>query len=202
MSINPTLPVPAHQAVTPAEAKAMKDASNTKSDGFSFWDLVDIINPLQHIPVIGTLYREMTGDQIKGPARVMGGAIFGGVIGAAMGGMNAIVAQETGGSDIGELAMQKVGLSKPKSAETTQVADRKPLKDLPVIEVHPVRKEFRVTYTNENLMDQITWDSAATTMPKPKTLKALSDVDTVGKAHIPDAMLSALQKYQEMKSAG
>ena len=41
-------------------------------DGFGFDDLLDVINPLQHIPLIGTLYREVTGDQIKTPARLAG----------------------------------------------------------------------------------------------------------------------------------
>ena len=32
-------------------------------DGFDFWDVLDVINPLQHIPFVNTLYREMTGDE-------------------------------------------------------------------------------------------------------------------------------------------
>ena len=49
--------------------------------GFGFDDLLDVINPLQHIPLIGTLYREVTGDQIETPARIAGGALFGGLFG-------------------------------------------------------------------------------------------------------------------------
>ena len=33
-------------------------------DGFTFADFLDIINPLQHIPVLSTLYRHLTGDTI------------------------------------------------------------------------------------------------------------------------------------------
>ncbi|MBT5013959.1 MAG: hypothetical protein HON02_05865, partial [Rhodospirillaceae bacterium] len=33
------------------------------ADGFTFLDFLDIINPLQHIPVVGSLYRDMTGDE-------------------------------------------------------------------------------------------------------------------------------------------
>jgi hypothetical protein len=40
----------------------------------SFADFIDIINPLQHIPIVSTLYRSMTGDTIGGPARIHGGA--------------------------------------------------------------------------------------------------------------------------------
>ena len=52
------------------------------ADGFTFGDVVDVVNPLQHIPVIGSLYRKITGDQIDPGARIAGGALFGGVIGA------------------------------------------------------------------------------------------------------------------------
>lgn len=67
----------------------------------TFNDFVDIVNPLQHIPVVSTIYRDMTGDEIKPPARVMGGALFGGPIGAASAMANVIVEDQTG-LDIGE----------------------------------------------------------------------------------------------------
>lgn len=53
-------------------------------DGFSFADFIDIINPLQHIPVLGSIYRRLSGDTIDPAARVAGGALFGGPIGAAL----------------------------------------------------------------------------------------------------------------------
>lgn len=50
--------------------------------GQSFGDLItDMVNPLQHIPVIGQLYRAVTGDEIAPASQVAGGAIFGGPIG-------------------------------------------------------------------------------------------------------------------------
>jgi hypothetical protein len=45
---------------------------------FSFGDLLDIVNPLQHLPVIGTLYRAVTGDEIGTPEKLVGDAIYGG----------------------------------------------------------------------------------------------------------------------------
>lgn len=52
-------------------------------DGFDFGDLLDLVNPLQHIPVVGKVYRELTGDTIAPGIRVAGGALFGGPLGAA-----------------------------------------------------------------------------------------------------------------------
>lgn len=73
-------------------------------DGIGFDDLLDIINPLQHIPVVGTIYRAITGDTIESGPRVMGGALFGGVIGFAAALVNAVIDEATG-SDIGDKAL-------------------------------------------------------------------------------------------------
>ncbi|MGE3769811.1 MAG: hypothetical protein AB7G06_02540 [Bdellovibrionales bacterium] len=47
----------------------------------SFEDIIDIINPLQHIPVISSIYRAVTGDEASVGAQVAGGALYGGPIG-------------------------------------------------------------------------------------------------------------------------
>jgi hypothetical protein len=79
--------------------------------GFSFWDLVDIVNPLQHVPIIGTCYRSVTGDEIDAPARLIGGGLFGGVLGALSGLVNIAVEAVTG-KDVGEHVLSLVaGLS-------------------------------------------------------------------------------------------
>jgi hypothetical protein len=47
----------------------------------TFDDLLDIVNPLQHLPVVGTLYRAITHDTIKTPEKIIGDALFGGLTG-------------------------------------------------------------------------------------------------------------------------
>ncbi len=70
-------------------------------DGLTFADLIDIINPLQHIPLISTFYRNITGDTIDPAARIAGGALFGGPIGVALAVANTI-SNQIDGKDIGE----------------------------------------------------------------------------------------------------
>jgi hypothetical protein len=48
-----------------------------QDDDFGVDDLVDFLNPLHHIPIIGSLYRELTGDEIKPEVQVAGGFMFG-----------------------------------------------------------------------------------------------------------------------------
>ncbi len=66
------------------------------TESFGFGDLIDIVNPLHHIPLVNHLYESVTGDTIKPSGRIIGGAIFGGVAGAAAGIANVIVEEETG----------------------------------------------------------------------------------------------------------
>ena len=82
--------VPADQANARAAPKAE----------FGFDDFIDLINPLQHLPIIGTIYRALTGDAIEGPARILGGALYGGPVGLAFGVFDAIV-EDASGKDVG-----------------------------------------------------------------------------------------------------
>ena len=50
----------------------------------TFGDALDLVNPLQHLPVVSTLYRKITGDVISPAMDLAGGALFGGPLGAAL----------------------------------------------------------------------------------------------------------------------
>ena len=58
---------------------------------FGFGDLVDMVNPLQHIPLVSTLYRDLTGDSIGPAARVIGGPLYGGPIGGGAALVNVLI---------------------------------------------------------------------------------------------------------------
>lgn len=87
------------------------------AQSFSFSDFLSVINPLQHIPIVGTIYRAVTGDTIAPAARVLGGALFGGPIGLLTSAFNAVIEQTTG-KDLGDQALALVvpGIEKPPSA--------------------------------------------------------------------------------------
>jgi len=69
-------------------------------DGFDFKDVLDIVNPLQHLPVVGTAHRALTGDTLEPGPRLLGGALYGGVGGFISALVNAVYEDETG-KDIG-----------------------------------------------------------------------------------------------------
>lgn len=97
---------PVKAATDDASATAAKDLETALfgADGFTFGDLVDVINPLQHIPIVSTIYRHFTGDKIATGPRVAGDGLFGGVVGLVSGLVNVAIEQGTG-KDLGDHVM-------------------------------------------------------------------------------------------------
>ncbi len=90
-----------HPRAMPASAADTGNRRGESPGTLSFGDFLDVINPLQHIPVISTIYRRITGDEIDPEARLAGGALYGGPLGFVSALANVIVEEQTG-RDIGE----------------------------------------------------------------------------------------------------
>ncbi|HEY5237121.1 MAG TPA: hypothetical protein VIJ62_01970 [Rhizomicrobium sp.] len=73
-------PTPAQSAA--ANTNAASDAPETDSKS-AFDDLLDIVNPLQHIPIVSTIYRAITGDTIHPFEQIAGDTLYGGALGFA-----------------------------------------------------------------------------------------------------------------------
>lgn len=76
-------------------------------DGPSFEDVLDIVNPLQHLPVISSIYRYVSGDTIGAVPRLLGGALFGGPAGVLASFVNVAIDGATG-NDLGGHVMEAV----------------------------------------------------------------------------------------------
>ncbi len=120
------------RASTPApkvEERDWSQPSKTSSEqSLSFSDFLSAINPLQHIPIIGSIYRAVTGDTISPVSRVIGGLLFGGPVGLITSAFNAVI-EQTQGKDLGEqaLALFSPGKATPAPAEPpTQFAAAPP----------------------------------------------------------------------------
>jgi hypothetical protein len=85
----------------------------------SFEDVLDILNPLQHLPIVSHIYRAVSGDEIKGFAQIAGNAIFGGPIGIISGAFNAMFEDETGSSPIETMVAGLFGLGEEKPEDAT-----------------------------------------------------------------------------------
>jgi len=101
----------------------------TPSEGMTFADFLDIINPLQHIPIVSSIYRMVTGDEIGVGSRLIGDALFAGIPGLIAGALAATV-ESASGASIEEhlLALLKdgapeTGAAKPQIAAATGGAE-------------------------------------------------------------------------------
>jgi hypothetical protein len=100
----------------PTQTHAWKDGQS-----LGFHDLLDTINPLQHIPIVSSIYRWLTGDQPGNVARIVGDGIYGGPIGLATG-VAAVTLKEETGKDPGEMVMALITGSDTDTGKTV-VAD-------------------------------------------------------------------------------
>jgi hypothetical protein len=109
-------------AIEPASSRthAWKDGGS-----FGFHDLLDTVNPLQHIPVVSTIYRWLTGDTPGNVARMVGDTLYGGPIGLAASALSVAVKEETG-KDPGEAILALVTGGSGSAAEPQVAADSTP----------------------------------------------------------------------------
>ena len=68
-------------AAAPASTATPTDNSGNQHESF-FHHLLDVVNPLQHLPVIGTIYRAITGEHIGAVEKIAGDTLYGGLWGA------------------------------------------------------------------------------------------------------------------------
>lgn len=62
--------------------KSSGDTSGAAPHESFFHHLWDVINPLQHLPVIGTIYRAITGEHLDPVEKIAGDTLYGGLWGA------------------------------------------------------------------------------------------------------------------------
>ncbi|HUZ72502.1 MAG TPA: hypothetical protein VMU87_05925 [Stellaceae bacterium] len=91
-------------AVAAPQAASHPPSAWRSPSGFGFRDLLDIVNPLQHLPIISSIYRWVTGDQPGEAAQIAGDALYGGPIGVAFGLIDAAT-EDKAGHDLGQQAL-------------------------------------------------------------------------------------------------
>ena len=83
-------------------------------DGFTFGDVIDMVNPLQHLPIVAKYYRKISGDDCSEGAKVIGElgfrALFGGPAGIVAVAANSTLRHNTT-QDVSEHLMDFAGHS-------------------------------------------------------------------------------------------
>ena len=120
---------------------------------FTFDDFLDIINPLQHLPVVSFIYRALTGDKIKPAMRILGDIGYGGPTGF-MSSCAEVLFEAIFGEDVGGTAIALLtggDDDKKKEEEKTAAVAADPAAQLastdPAAAVaEPARAEATVAY--------------------------------------------------------
>lgn len=163
-------------------------ASNTPYEGTAdvgdfFPTLLDIINPLQHIPLVSNLYRELTGDEIEPAARLIGGAVFGGPIGFASATANVLIEQASGDDVLGHaMALFSGDGENVTSPDGADLLARAPIDPEP----EPVPQLVSAPRTD---IADIIWSA-------PRTLPARAEVNIVQLNQIVMADSSAIETVE------
>lgn len=120
MSIDPAADATATPTVNVTASQTFAIKAFNHDDGPSFSDVLDILNPLQHIPIINTLYQHITGDTEGAVADVAGGTLWTGPIGLVGSLIDLAVKSDTGKS-ISDNILSWLGLEDDdKPAATAQ----------------------------------------------------------------------------------
>ncbi len=186
-------------AEAPTGANGEGSSETSDDDGFSFDDFLDMINPLQHLPIVSTFYREMTGDEMDPASRIVGGAIYGGAIGAGVSLAEAVLEQATG-DDVGGHVMSLLQGSTPAPNMQTAIASA----STPGANQPPVTHASTLEVTAEQptaplpTLSAEAFNALLTQGEQPRRVPAPQHVPD-GPADIAAAMAMALDEYDFIK---
>ncbi len=122
---SPVLTVPPDRAAATREAGA---AAPTRHGHIRFRDVLSALNPLQYLPVVGTIYRAVTGDTIPEPLQLAGSLLVSGLVSGPIGVLTnvaTVIAEKVTGIDpdkIGRTVLAELGLGKGAPASGAPVA--------------------------------------------------------------------------------
>ena len=117
----------ATQSASATQASSSTATASTDAGKPSFWDdVLDVVNPLQHLPIVSAVYRAVTGDKIGDVEKVAGDTLYGGPIGLVTS-LADVAFEKITGKDFGSTVMAFAGLD--HSDDTTALAANTPKAD-------------------------------------------------------------------------
>jgi hypothetical protein len=117
--------------VTIASASTDKSTDTGKplltagADGKSFFEnMLDVVNPLEHLPIVSTIYHAITGNQSGDVEKIAGDTLYGGPIGL-LSSVADVAFEKITGKDFGDtmLAMVGLGSDDAKNGDTKLAAN-------------------------------------------------------------------------------
>ncbi|MBC7101793.1 MAG: hypothetical protein H5U13_01000 [Parvibaculum sp.] len=191
---------------------ARAEGRTPEGSNLAFGDIIDTLNPLQHIPLVSEVYRGLTGDGISAHARIAGGTLWGGPLGLVAS-VASLAAAGNGEDGIGDRIYASLfGDEEPAAMPAVLVAEKS--RDVPAL---PDAELTTASIVPTALPPQDgTASEGASPLPRlsPEAFQALigsfadpAKVETTADetesgrpADLASAMLDALDKYQATKT--
>lgn len=122
-----------------AQGKVDTSAVPTNQVEATWQDAFDMVNPLQQIPIVGDIYRSVTGEKISGIARVAGGFLWGGITGGFIAAATAAYAEANNDHSPGEqMVAALLGTDEPETPpDATMLAEA--TSALPLVPASPAK---------------------------------------------------------------
>jgi hypothetical protein len=177
---------PTQITISPPAPAAGSGQFFSGAQGPNFGDLVDTLNPLEHIPIVSSIYHAIRGEshEISPAANIIGGALFGGVFGLVAGLADVIFHQATGHS-VGGAVM--ASLRGDSSAEAVQYAAR----DAGQVHLGDFAGDVKLALRSR-LYDGETQYARNEAPPLPQQVAQAAPVEQVAQDEAPPARLAAL----------
>ena len=136
-AIFPSLRTVAPTTAPPPEWQSPASGAAPTDDSFAH-DVMEILNPLQHIPIVSTIYRQMSGDKIGTMERIAGDTLYGGVLGLASSVAN-VAFEKLTGKDFGDTALAVLGIKQDKPTAVAADAPAMPSTPARVADAAPAQ---------------------------------------------------------------
>jgi hypothetical protein len=153
-----------------------KPLLTTGADGKSFFEnVLDIVNPLEHLPVVSTIYHAITGNQSGDVEKVAGDTLYGGVIGLVSSLADTAFEKITG-KDFGDTMLAMVGIGGDGDKNTALASNTKKTPD--------TEASVTAALNKASLAPATKIAQAATAMPLMNTVSPIAPIATAAPAQL------------------
>lgn len=194
---------------------ARAEGRTPESGNLTFGDVIDTLNPLQHIPLISEVYRGVTGDGISAQARIAGGTLWGGPMGLVASVASLAIAGN-GEDGLGDRVYASLfGDEEPAGAPAVLVAEKADVTpasprdtELTTASISPAALQPQDKAVPEDAkplprLSPEAFQALIGSFADPAKVTAVADDAETGRpADLASTMLDALDKYEAMKTSG
>jgi hypothetical protein len=144
-TMKPQTQIAAAASTGTSSANSGKPLLTTGADGKSFFqNVLDVVNPLEHLPVVSTIYHAITGNQSGDVEKIAGDTLYGGPIGLVSS-IADVAFEKITGKDFGDTMLAMVGIGGDDDKNTALAANTSKADDAEAVRTAALNKASLAT---------------------------------------------------------